>query len=88
MKTKTLLASMAVASLAIAQPVSAATRSADTLPRTGVQSIGPSDRVGSLAGEAEELQGRPIVVIVLVFAVLAALVFALSGNKEPASVSP
>ena len=80
---KTLLASMAVASLAMAQPASAATRSVDSLPQTGVQSASPSARVGSIAGESEEIRGRPVIAIVLLFVVLAALILALSGNKSP-----
>ena len=83
MRTKTLLASMAVASLAVAQPVSAATRSADSLPSAGVQPSVTSERIGSIAGESEELRGRPLLLIILIFGSLAALVAALSGGKSP-----
>jgi hypothetical protein len=83
MKTKTLLASMAVASLAFAQPVSAATRSSDSLPRSGVQSTAAAERIGSLEDEAEDLTGRPLLLILLLFGTIAALVFALSGSKSP-----
>lgn len=82
MRTKTLLASMAVASLAMAQPLSAATRSYESLPETGVRS---ADRVGSISGEseAEEVGGSPILVVGIVFLVVAGLILALSGNKSP-----
>ena len=82
MRTKTLLASMAVASLAAAQPLSAATRSFESLPESGVQS---ADRVGSISGESEteELGRSPFLVVALVFVVVAALILALSGNKSP-----
>lgn len=80
---KTLLASMAVASLAAAQPVAAATRSADSLPQSGVTSTAAAQRIGSLADESEELRGRPILLIVLVAAIVAALILASSGGKSP-----
>ena len=82
MRTKTLLASMAVASLAAAQPLSAATRSFESLPESGVRS---ADRVGSISGEseAEEIAGNPLLVVVIVFVVVGALILALSGNKSP-----
>ena len=83
MRTKTLLASMAVASFAAAQPVAAATRSADSLPQSGVQSTESADRIGSISGEAEDVRGRPIVAILLVAGVLAALILILSGSKSP-----
>jgi len=79
MKTKTLLASIAVASLALAQPISAATRSADSLPQRGAQS---AERVGSLTKDSEELGGSPVIAIVLVAALAAVLVIALSGSKS------
>ena len=83
MRTKTLLASMAVASLAVAQPLAAATRSVDSLPQSGVQSADASDRIGSISGEAEDVRGRPILAILLVAGVLAALILILSGSKSP-----
>ena len=82
MRTKTLLASLAVASLAAAQPLSAATRSFESLPDTGVRS---ADRVGSISAEseAEEIGRSPVLVVGIVFIVVAALILALSGNKSP-----
>jgi hypothetical protein len=82
MKTKTLLASIALASLAMAQPISAATRSADSLPQRGVQSTSAVERVGSLDKDSEELAGRPVIAIVLVAALAAILVVALTGGKS------
>jgi hypothetical protein len=83
MKTKTLLASMALASLALAQPVSAATRSSDSLPQRGVQATQSVERAGSLAGEAEDVRGSPLVVILIITAILAALLLATTGGKSP-----
>ncbi len=82
MRTKTLLASMAVASLAVAQPLSAATRSSESLPDRGVQSSVSVDRVGSVTAETEELS-RASLLIILLFGGVAALILALSGNKSP-----
>ena len=83
MRTKVFLASMAVASLAIAQPVVAATRSADSLPTSGVRTAEGADRVGALTDESEEFRGRPVVAVVLIAALLAALILALSNSKSP-----
>jgi len=83
MRTKTLLASMAVASLAVAQPLSAATRSSESLPQKGVQSSVSADRVSSIAGESDDLRGRPLLLIILLAGGLAALIIALSGDKSP-----
>ena len=83
MKTKTLLASMAVASLAIAQPLSAATRSADSVPQRGVQSSQAADRIGSTTDEAEELRGNRFLPIVAVALIVALLILLSSGNKSP-----
>ena len=83
MKTKTLLASMALASLALAQPLSAATRSSDSLPQRGVQATQSVERVGSLADEAEDVRGRPAVIIIIIAAIIAALILATTGGKSP-----
>ena len=84
MKMKTLLASLAVASLVAAQPVAAATRSSDSLPRTGMQSTVPAERVGALTSDSEQFVGStPVWIIALIAALLAALVAASSGSKSP-----
>lgn len=83
MKTKSLLASLAVASLALAQPLAAATRSSDSLPSQGVQSTSAAERAGSIGTEAEAIRGQPILLIVLLFGVLAALLAVSSGGKSP-----
>ena len=80
MKTKTLFASLAVASLAIAQPLAAATRSADSLP--SAQSMAVADRAGSLAGDSEELRGSPVIPIVLIALIVAAIILAAGGGKS------
>lgn len=88
MKTKTLIASLAVASLALSQPVAAATRSYDSLPSQGVQSSVPADRAGSIAGETEAMRGSPMIIILLVFGVLAALLALSSGGGNNTGRSP
>lgn len=78
MKTKTLLASLALAGLVIAQPVSAASRSAapqDT-----------AERIGSPAGESEALRGRPLLIILLLFLAVGGLVVLMSDGDD--AVSP
>ena len=82
MKTKTLLASLALASLVAAQPVSAATRSADSLPQTSAQPATSADRAGSIVGESEEL-GRPVIWIVVLFLLVGAVILGTSGSKSP-----
>lgn len=85
MKTRTLIASLAVASLAVAHPAAAATRSYESIPANGVQTAAPADRAGSILGEAEEGRGKPIFVIGAVFLVLALILIlaAGSGGKSP-----
>ena len=82
MKTKTLLASIAVASLAIAQPASAATRSADSLPQSRAGTASNVERVGSLTGESEEL-GNQFLIIFALFALIGVIILASSGGKSP-----
>ena len=85
MKMKTLLASLAVAGLAFAQPVAAATRSSDSLPSRGVQPSTTSvERTASLGDqEAEELKGNPLLLIIAIFGTLAILIALLSDGKSP-----
>ena len=81
MKTKTFIASLAVAGLLVAQPLAAATRSFESLPAHGVQSAQPADRVGSIGTEAEALTGSPVLVIVLIAGVLAALLLVAGSSS-------
>ena len=84
MKTKTLLATIAVAGLTVAQPLAAATRSAESLPVSGVQAAQPVERVGAVNAESEELVGAmPLILILGMFLAVAAIVLASSGNKSP-----
>jgi hypothetical protein len=84
MRTKTLLASLAVASLAVAQPLSAATRSVDSLPQGAVQSNTTAERIGAYSDESEDLRGQPLLLILLLFGVVGGLILAVSGgNKSP-----
>ena len=83
MKTRTLFASLAVASLAMAQPVSAATRSADSLPQPGAQRALSGERAGSIYGEAEELGASPFIWIIVLFAVAGGMIVATDGGKSP-----
>jgi hypothetical protein len=82
MKTKTLLASLALASLVVAQPASAATRSADSLPQTSAQPATSADRAGSIVGESEEL-GRPIIWIIALAAIIGVIIIATSDSDSP-----
>ena len=82
MNTKTLLASAALASLALVQPVSAATRSSDSLP-TASQSTVSIDRVDSLSGESDAIKGNPWLWIILIFGSVAAFIALVSDNKSP-----
>lgn len=88
MKTKTLIASLAVASLAVSQPLAAATRSYESVPSQGVQAAAPADRAGSIGAEAEAMRGSPMIVILLVFGLLAALLAVSSGSGNNTGRSP
>ena len=81
---KKLVASLAVATLVVAQPAAAATRSAESLPSHGLQSTQAAERTGAITAENEDLKGSPIIVIGLVFLILAALLLlAGSGSDSP-----
>ena len=81
MKTKTIIASLAVSALAFAQPAAAATRSYESIPASGVKASSPA-RAGAAVGEAESLRGAPVVPIVITFAVLALLILLISDDKS------
>jgi hypothetical protein len=78
MKTKSLLALLAVGGLVVAQPALAATRSYESLPASSAAV--PADRSASIVTESEALRGSPVIPIVLVAVILAALL-ALSGGS-------
>jgi hypothetical protein len=78
---KKLVASLAVATLVVAQPLAAATRSSESLPSHGVQTTQAAERAGSITGESDALKGSPIIIIGLVFLVLAGLL-ALGGSSD------
>jgi hypothetical protein len=89
MKTKALLASLAVFSLAVAHPAAAATRSYETLPIVGVQASGHLERAGVAIDENEDVRGRRSIWLVFVALGLAALAVMLLTNGENNSpVSP
>lgn len=85
MNTKSLLAWVALASLAVAQPVAAATRSADSLPQHGVQA---TDRIGSISGPAEfqadddDDDTAELLGIFVVIALIAIAIWGLAGNNK------
>ena len=84
MKTKTILATLALSSLALAQPAAGATRSFESLPDQGAQSTAAVERVGSIGAEDEAGRGAGRAWIIVLAAVLVALLIALSGgNKSP-----
>ena len=78
MKTKTLLASLALAGLVMAQPVSAASRS--------IGSLDAAERIGSPADEAESLRGSPLLIILLLFLTFGGIVVLVSDGED--AVSP
>jgi len=78
---KKLVASLAVATLVVAQPLAAATRSSDAVPSHGVQTSQAAERVDSITGQSEALGGSPIVIIGLVALVLAGLLL-LGGSSD------
>ena len=82
MKITTLVTSLAVASLAAAQPAAAATRSSDSIPANGVQTAAPADRAGSITADAEALRGKPLFMIIAVFGVLTLLLLLASGSGD------
>jgi len=77
---KKLVASLAVATLVVAQPLAAATRSSESLPSHGV-SAPAAERTGSITDPAEDLKGNPIIVIGLIAVILAGLLL-LAGNSD------
>jgi hypothetical protein len=84
MKTKVLLALLTVASLALTQPATAATRSFESIPATGVQTPAVAERTGAAIEESDELRGRRGIWAVFVALGLAALlVILLTGEKSP-----
>ncbi len=84
MKTKVLLASLAVSGLALAQPAAAATRSFESIPAAGVQTPTAAERTGAAIEESDELRGRRGIWAVFVALGLAALlVILLTGEKSP-----
>lgn len=80
---KKLVASLAVATLVVAQPLAAATRSSDSLPSHGVQTTQAAERADSIPGQSEALGGSPIFIIVGVFALLALLALAGGSSDSP-----
>jgi len=81
MKTKTLLASLAVVGLAFAQPVAAATRSYESLPAKGVQSA-DVERTGSVVAEAEATAGNNLWLIFAGLALTVLLIAVASGGSK------
>ena len=77
MKTKTLLSFLALAGVAIAQPLSAAARSADSLPQV--------ERTGSVSGEAEGINGSPLIWIVALFAIVGLIIIGTTSGDDPVS---
>lgn len=84
MKTKTLLAALAMSSLVLAQPAAAAARSAPA--QSGNVA---TERAGSVTSDAEEVAGRmgSVWIILLVAAVVAALIV-LTTDSDDAPTSP
>jgi Na+-driven multidrug efflux pump len=86
MRLKNVLASVAAAGLVVAQPALAATRSADSLPSSGL-SPASVERLGAAVGQEEELRGgaplRALLIISAVFGISLALLLAVFGDDTP-----
>ena len=65
MKLGTALSALAAATLVVAQPALAATRSASSLPAAGVKVTSVDKRAGSRVGASEEFVGVPIAVLLI-----------------------
>ncbi|HYD24919.1 MAG TPA: hypothetical protein VEB68_08975 [Croceibacterium sp.] len=85
MTNKTLLAAMAVSSMALAQPAAAATRSADSLPANGIAAPTSAERVGALTEDGDELNRRAsrALIIALIALLLGGLIALMMGSKSP-----
>lgn len=81
-KTRMLSALVAGLSFAVAQPLTAATRSADSLPAASAESMG-AERVGSLDSEFESLVGPPFLLIAALLGSIAAFAAAAGNGKSP-----
>jgi len=81
---KNVFATTACACLVLAQPAAAATRSAASLPASGMQ-LKQVSRVGSATAKAEELEGlSPLMIILfLSFLVIGGVLIADDGNDSP-----
>ena len=83
MNKKTLLATLAVSALVLSQPAAAATRSFESVPAQGAKSAVAAERLGSITSESEEVAGRNIWLILVVFGIVAAIIAATTGSKSP-----
>ena len=81
MKTKSLLASLAVASLALAQPVSAATRSADSLPVNGLRVAAPVTNANYQDDDNDD-GGSTAVILGVVLVVLIGIAAISGGGSD------
>lgn len=77
MKTKTVLSSLALFGIAMAQPLSAAARSTDLPPQV--------ERVGSTYEQSEGINGSPIIWIVALFAIAGLIILATTSGDDPVS---
>ena len=73
MKLATLVTTVAAATLVVAQPALAATRSASSLPASGMKISSVESRAGSRLGASEDGVGVGVLPIVAIIAVLVAL---------------
>lgn len=73
MRLGTVLTTLAAATLVVAQPALAATRSASSLPAVGAKVFSVEGRTGSRLGTSEELVGLGFIWIIAIAGVLAVL---------------
>jgi hypothetical protein len=88
-KTKTILASIAVGGLLFANPVLAAsTRSADLLPTSGIELVATdASRVSAPVEDGNAIGGRSTPVLLILFLLIAGGIYAAAsgggGNDSP-----
>ena len=90
MKLGTLLASLSAATLVLAQPAAAATRSASSLPQPGARVEAVDARLGSPVRASERIAGNTEVVMLLALILLGAALVIFGGDDgpDPAPISP
>ena len=88
MKLGTVLASLSAATLLLAQPAAAATRSASSLPQPGARVEAVDARVGSPVRASERIAGNTELLLLLALILGGTALIILSDDDDPAPISP